>query len=244
MRFIMIRAVPAALFLLAGCNGATRTPPPGTTARVRPADPQFQADLKRYEEQRVTWHTIKKGETFFSLSRQYGVPVAAIAAANPHVDQSKISVGEKVAVPGYGAATGPTPAPQPPDASPLGPKPSAVKTRDVGRFRYPVAGTAVQAKGPTPGVEFAVPVGAAVMAADAGKVVLASPDLGGLGPTVIVDHGGGLCTLYGRMADFAVKPDQKVGRGEAIGRCGAVRFVFRVYDGPVARDPAGYLNRK
>lgn len=234
-----VGAALAGLALLAGCNGATRTPSDNVAPVVRPADPHFQATLKRYEEQRVTWHTMQKGETFYSLSRQYGVPVAAIAAANPQLDQRSLAVGEKVAVPGYGPAPAPSqPAPE------LGPKPSAVKTRDRGRFCYPVVGTARQATGPTPGVEFAAPVGATVVAADSGRVVLASPELGGLGPTVIVDHGGGLCTLYGRLADFAVKADQKVARGEPIGRCGAVALVFRVYEGPVAQTPAEFLNKK
>ena len=234
-----VTATLAGLALLAGCNGSTRTPSDRVAPVVRPPDPQFQATLKRYEEPRVTWHRIKERETFYSLSRQYGVPVAAIAAANPQLDQRSLAVGEKVAVPGYG----PAPAPSQPAAA-LGSKPSAVKTRDRGRFCYPVVGTARQGTGPTPGVEFAAPVGATVVAADSGRVVLASPELGGLGPTVIVEHGGGLCTLYGRLADFAVKPDQKVARGEAIGRCGAVRLVFRVYEGPEAKAPAGYLNEK
>jgi lipoprotein NlpD len=236
--------LPAVLALLAGCNGATRTPPDNPVPVARPADPAFQANLKRYEEQRITWHTIQKGETFYSLSRQYGVPVAAIAAANPQLDMRSIAVGEKVAVPGFGPA-GTPPSTQPVQPAPtLGPKPSPVKTRDRGRLCYPVAGTAREGKGPTPGVEFAAPLGATVVAADAGKIVLASPELGGFGPTVIVDHGGGLCTLYGRLADFAVKPDQKVSRGEAIGRCGAAGLVFRVYEGPEARAPGGFLNKK
>jgi lipoprotein NlpD len=237
----LMLALPAILLTLAGCNGSTRTPPETPVAVTRPADPAFQANLKRYEEQRIVWHEIQEKETFYSLSQRYGVPVAAIAAANPQLDQNHIAIHEKVAVPGA------VPAPATPDVQPaptLGPKPSPVKTRDRGRLCYPVAGTAREGRGPTPGVEFVAPLGATVVAADAGKVVLASPELGGFGPTVIVDHGGGLCTLYGRLADFAVKPDQKVSRGEAIGRCGAVGLVFRVYQGAEARAPGGYLNKK
>jgi len=239
--FIPICAA-AAVLLLAGCNGTVRTSTDAGGRTVRPPDPAFQAALKRYEEQRVTWHVMQKGETFYSLSQKYGVPVAAISVANPQLDPRNIGVGQKVAVPGFGPAdVKPPVAPVP---TPVASKPPPVKTRDRGRFCYPVAGTARDPKGPTPGVEFSVPAGATVVAAHDGRVVVATPDLGGLGPTVIIDHGNGLCTLYGRLADFAVKTEQKVGRGEAIGRASAVALVFRVYEGPVAREPAGYLNKK
>jgi murein DD-endopeptidase MepM/ murein hydrolase activator NlpD len=238
MKFRFWLALPAAAAAAAGCNGAARTAPQGTTAAVRPADPKFQADLKRFEETRVTWHTIQEKETFFALSQKYGVPVAAIAAANPQLDPRGLAVGVKVAVPGFGPAVGPAP------AAVAGPKPPAVKTRDRGRLCYPVVGTARQGQGPTPGVEFAARSGTTVVAAGAGKVVVATPDLGGLGPTVIIDHGNGLCTLYARLADFAVRPDQRVGRGEAIGRAGPAALVFRVYEGPVAQAPGAYLNKR
>ena len=232
MKLKTMLAFAPGLLLLAGC------PPPGggaapePTRQVRPEDPDFQRRLKALEEPRIVWHTLGKGETFYALSRKYNVPVAAIAAANPQLDMNKLAIGTRVAVPSLGE----------PSAAPgRGPKPAAIKTADRGRLRHPAAGAGKAVKSGTPAMDFPVLTGSTVVAAGAGKVVVATPDLGGLGPTVIVDHGGGLCTVYARLADYAVEPGQSVARGEPIGRAGGTGLHFRVYEGPAAQPPAKYL---
>ena len=47
----------------------------------------------------ATYHVLQKGETLFSISRQYNVPVDAIVAANGIADPSKLKVGEKLLIP-------------------------------------------------------------------------------------------------------------------------------------------------
>jgi len=59
-----------------------------------------------------------------------------------------------------------------------------------------------------------------VPAANAGVVVFAEP-LTIYGNTVIVDHGLGLQTLYAHLSSLAVKPGDKVTRGQELGRTGA-----------------------
>ena len=44
-------------------------------------------------------HTIVAGDTFSSLSKQYGVTVAAIQEANPGVDSSHLKLGQQVVIP-------------------------------------------------------------------------------------------------------------------------------------------------
>ncbi len=225
------RLAPLALALLAtaGCNGGTRTRKP-----VVRRDPAFQAGLKGLEEPQGFKHTVEKGQTLYSLGRKYGVPVAAIIAANPGLDPKDMKVGGKVVIPGRAAGT-------PRHAIPTGPTPARVRTPDRGRLRYPVSSKYRAAGGAVPGAEFPVATGTSVVAADKGTVVVATADLGGLGPTVMVDHGKGMVTLYGRLTDYAVRPGQSVKRGQPLGRAGATGLLFRVYLGAVPRKPGPYI---
>jgi murein DD-endopeptidase MepM/ murein hydrolase activator NlpD len=238
---LVLPAAAAAALCAAGCQPA-ESPEPAQTA----PGPDPNARLRLLEEPQGNWHTVEKGETFYALSRRYGAPVAAIAAANPQIDPRKLYVGAKVLIPGAPPASPGTTAPTAPPASPAQPtgtKPPAVKTPDRGRLCHPTNGRTSEVKSPAPGMSFSAPAGATVVSAAAGTVVLAAPDLGGLGPTVIVDHGNGLCTLYGRLSDYAVSPGQKLSRGEALGRSGAGGLVFRVYEGAEAKPPKKYLSK-
>lgn len=44
-------------------------------------------------------HTIKKGDTLYSISRQHNVPIAMIMRANPYVDVYNLQVGETICIP-------------------------------------------------------------------------------------------------------------------------------------------------
>lgn len=80
-----------------------------------------------------------------------------------------------------------------------------------------------------------------VMAADNGIVVAASFDRFGYGNHVIIDHGGGLSTLYGHMTEYYVKVGDRVSRGQVIGKMGStgrstgshLHFETRVNGAPV-----------
>ena len=90
------------------------------------------------------------------------------------------------------------------------------------------------------GVDFAAPTGTPVHAASAG-VVVHSGWLGAYGYTVILDHGGGVSTLYGHNSSLTVVVGQSVGAGQVIARSGStgystgphVHFEKRVNGSPV-----------
>jgi murein DD-endopeptidase MepM/ murein hydrolase activator NlpD len=69
----------------------------------------------------------------------------------------------------------------------------------------------------------------------------------GYGNTTIVDHGGGVATLYAHQSVFSVATGDEVVRGQRIGEAGAtgfatgphLHFEVRVNGTPV--DPLPYL---
>lgn len=97
------------------------------------------------------------------------------------------------------------------------------------------------------GVDFRAAHGESIRAAQGGTVILANV-WGGFGRTVVIDHGGGLSTLYAHQSSLAVSDGDTVEAGEVIGRVGStglatgahLHFEVRVWGDPV--DPAPYLS--
>lgn len=74
------------------------------------------------------------------------------------------------------------------------------------------------------GVDFSMPAGAPVAAANDGIVVLARAlPLGG--DTVVIDHGQGVFTEYLHLSAFTVREGQRVAQGDLIARIGATGLV-------------------
>lgn len=71
------------------------------------------------------------------------------------------------------------------------------------------------------GVDFPAPAGTAVTAAAAGTTVSVAYDPGGWGRYVVVDHGGGVRTLYAHLRRALTRAGARVTAGAAIGRVGA-----------------------
>jgi len=70
------------------------------------------------------------------------------------------------------------------------------------------------------GIDIGAPHGAAVKAADGGTVIYAGW-MGGYGNTLIVDHGGGVSTLYAHLSGFAVSSGTTVSQGQVIAYVGS-----------------------
>ena len=44
-------------------------------------------------------YTIKKGDTLYSISKRYRVPLAKILRANPYIDIYNLQIGEQICIP-------------------------------------------------------------------------------------------------------------------------------------------------
>lgn len=96
------------------------------------------------------------------------------------------------------------------------------------------------------GIDIGVPWGTPIKAAGTG-VVIASQYMGGYGNVVIIDHGGGISTVYGHCSELFVRVGEHVGQGQHIANVGAtglatgphLHFEVRVKGHPV--NPLGWL---
>lgn len=73
------------------------------------------------------------------------------------------------------------------------------------------------------GVDVAGPTGQPIIAVADGTVVSADRR-GGYGLAVVIDHGGGLATLYAHQSVLAVSAGEFVGQGQKIGEVGSTGF--------------------
>ncbi|HUU55353.1 MAG TPA: peptidoglycan DD-metalloendopeptidase family protein [Armatimonadota bacterium] len=101
----------------------------------------------------------------------------------------------------------------------------------TGKFRMPVSGRTTSSYGYRrhpiygvrklhTGIDIAASSGTKIRCAGDGTVVHASR-WGGYGNCIIVDHGGGLATLYGHCSRLAVTNGQQVTHGQVIGYVGS-----------------------
>ena len=76
-------------------------------------------------------------------------------------------------------------------------------------------------KSPHYGIDYAAPIGTAVIAPADGLVTFAHNDLFYSGGTLIIDHGHGLSSTFLHLSEILVKPDQQVTLGMEIAKIGA-----------------------
>ena len=96
------------------------------------------------------------------------------------------------------------------------------------------------------GIDLGSVVGAPIHAAGNGEVILAG-SWGGYGRTVVIDHGGGLSSLYAHQSSIIVSEGEQVLAGEVIGYIGCTGFCtgphlhFEVREVGAPVNPMHYL---
>jgi len=97
------------------------------------------------------------------------------------------------------------------------------------------------------GIDIGAGYGAAVLAAEAGTVLRAGWN-GGYGKYIVIDHGGGIQTLYGHNSSLLVSAGDKVTKGQKIAAVGSTgnstgpHLHFEVLINGQHTNPMGYFN--
>lgn len=196
-------------------------------------------------------HAVKKGDTVYSVAKKYEAEAQAIVdfPFNTFTNDETfaLAVGQTIIIPD-GIL---------PDVKPVSPvtgiakvlTPDAGVVSATGQFVWPAAGRITQRfVWYHKGIDIANKDGGAILAADAGTVVLAGwPDNRGYANRVILDHGNGTRTLYAHLARVSVSVGQSVNRGGVIGdmgctgRCTGTHLHFEVIASGTYVDPLNVL---
>ncbi len=235
-------------------GGVTATPlAPAATATPVAATPVAPDAPRGVEPIR---HQVARGETAFSISRLYSVPVADIAEWNGLDSQFTIREGQFLLIPQGGTAPVATPAavvtepgvgtetPVPPSATtplptvaPAVATPVAPPAPDLGtpaptettasRFVAPVQGSII--RGYAPGSNDGVDFGVAAgtdVKAADGGTVAAVTTDTSGGSIVVIKHSDGLLTVYTQMDSLTVSKNENISRGQTIGKVRAAETPF------------------
>lgn len=198
------------------------------------------------------YHKVAKGDTVSKIAQIYTVePSVIISFNNLQQDGADIVVGEELFVP-----DGEKPAPKVivvPRPKPLigvtAPAPSVSAPAGSG-YLWPTAVSRItQYFGfRHTGVDIAGPSGTALYASRGGTVVKSQCGWnGGYGCYIIIDHGGGVQTLYGHVSELYVSAGQQVSQGQTIaamgstGRSTGPHIHFEVRVNGAQQNPLRYI---
>lgn len=199
----------AAIFFLAACSSAIRWEEPAKRSPARTTAPDAGS--------RPAFHTVRAGETLYSISFRYGLSVQALAAWNSLGDGTLIRVGQRLRLSPPDSSVGSSsPAP-----SPRSPTPA---TEAPPRWLWPVPGPVVARYGESPltasGVQLGGRAGDPVRAAAGGQIVYAGSGLVGYGELLIIKHSPNWLSAYGYNQALLVGEGDRVATGQPIARMG------------------------
>lgn len=179
----------------------------------------------------IIYH-VKKGESLWSISRDYNVKLESIIAANNITDASKISAGQRLRIPNVPGAR-----------------------LSISNFIWPVRGRISSPYGVRvsngrkefhSGIDIGGSTRTNIVAAESGRVSYTGY-MRGYGNVIILSHDRGYSTVYGHNSVNLVKKGQYVKKGSIIGKVGRtgnatgshLHFEIRLSGKPV--NPLSYL---
>ena len=190
--------------------------------------------------------TVRTGQFLLIPQGQTAAP-AAQAAPTAQVVEAP-GAGSITPVPPSAGTPLPSPAsaaPLPPAATPPAPDLGTPTQTASSRLSQPVQGSIFRAYAPgtNEGIDIAAPAGTSVKAADAGTVAAVTTNTSGVA-IVVIKHSDGLLTVYTNIDSLTVNKNDKVSRGQTIGKIRASdpSFLhFEVRRGLQSVDPTDFL---
>jgi murein DD-endopeptidase MepM/ murein hydrolase activator NlpD len=197
------------------------------------------------------YHNVGEGETGIAIARAYGIGWQDIIAANALEPPYSLRIGHRLLLPGdaletrasafkldiediltggepAAVAEAPIVAPQRAPTRPLPPGVAVTEpARFAGSFAWPADGRVANRFGPlgegqiNQGIDIAVAQGAPVTAAADGVVAFVGNDVANYGGLILIRHGEGWITAYGRATQASVTRGQSVKKGQSIGKAGS-----------------------
>ncbi len=184
------------------------------------------------------YHIVRAGETLYGLSEHYGVDMSAMVRANNIPAPYRLIVGQHLRLPGANAklaqdilrtakqTVAAAPKKQARKGIPGKPPPLAGKY-----FLWPAEGRLLSSFGPkegglhNDGINFAVPRGAPLRAAENGIVAYAGNELPGYGNLLLIRHDGGWMSAYAHNDTLLVSRGDEVKRGQIVSHAGSTGSV-------------------
>lgn len=194
------------------------------------------------------FHRVRPGDTLWSLSLEHQAEVEDVISINGIADPDLISPGDLLLLPKTAPQNGRA------GRNAFITSVSRRNRPELTGFAWPLSGPITSYFGPRwgrthYGIDIAAPVGTKVVAAKDGKVVH-SGWYGGYGKVVILEHEGGVRSVYAHLSsisDRSAEPGDVVRQNQVIGRVGDtgfslgphLHFEIRSYGRPV--DPLTLL---
>ncbi len=162
-------------------------------------------------------HTVKTGDTLKSVAAKYKADVREIIQFNSLQPDSALAVGDTIIIPDGEVAVAKAATPTSRLRGAGGPSYEGYYTRPI------LGGRKTQGLHGYNGVDLASYIGAPILAAASGDVIIAKDSgwNGGYGNYIVISHDNGTQTLYGHLLNLLVYLGKHVVRGEVIGYMGS-----------------------
>jgi len=227
------------------------------TLKTAPADEDIiEYSVKAKMTESVIYHTVRRGECLWSISKKYNISMNRIAEINRISNPNILRVGRRLKI--Y------------PDSSYNSKQ--VLDSKIVNRtqinylrkrhikFKWPLRGRLTSGFGVRrspynnkmefhTGVDIAAPVGRKFASAEDGKVIFVGRK-GGYGLVIIIEHSNGYTTLYAHCLIGLVRKGQYVRKGQIIGKIGESGITtgphlhFEIRKNNFAIDPTTLINNR
>jgi murein DD-endopeptidase MepM/ murein hydrolase activator NlpD len=190
------------------------------------------------------FHWVAAGQGLSDIARAYGLPLGDVLSANHMESADGLKAGEVLYLPGGSYLSKTDPRWQ-----------ALTKLRADAGFQKPTTGRFADGFGmrvhPITGktvLDLSPVAGCKVFAAQGGRVTFAGIRAG-FGRLVILDHGDGLTSWYAHLSEIRVTDQQRVLKGDWIGRVGATGKVtgphlhFEIRKNGKPQNPLLYLEK-